>query len=86
MISICRLFPKGHTAIQISLGDIRYAPTRWVLALLLGFVNFWSNVPKFRLFRGGMCTLFEIHEKRLFQQCMGWGRGVEGRIFEQTEL
>ena len=72
----------------ISLGDIRYAPTRWVLALFLGFVNFWSNVPKFRPFWGGMCILFEICEKGPFQKCMGlgWGWGVDGHIFEQTEL
>ena len=35
------------------------APTRWVLALFLGFVNFWSNAPKFRPFGGGgMCIFF----------------------------
>ena len=55
---------------NISLGDIRYAPTRWVLALFLGFVNFCSNTPKCHLFGGGvMCILFEICEKRLFQKC-----------------
>ena len=34
--------------LQISLGDIRCPPTWWVLALFLGFMNFWSNAPKFR--------------------------------------
>ena len=62
---------------NISLGDIRYAPTQWILALFLGFVNFWSNAPKHCLFflRGGMCILFEMCEKRPFQKCMGWGGG-----------
>ena len=32
---------------------------RWVLALFLGFVNFWSNAPKCRLFGGGgVCETF----------------------------
>ena len=47
-----------HPCTRISLGDIRYAPTRWVLALLLGGVNFWSNAPKFRPVLGGVCVYF----------------------------
>ena len=46
----------------ISHEDIRCVPTRWVLALFLAFVNFWSNAPKFRPVvggGGGMCILFE---------------------------
>ena len=81
---------------DISLGDIWYAPTRWVLALFLGCVKFWSNALKFRLFGGGfgtrslcgggrMCILFEICEKRPLQKCMGWG-WVDGHVFEQTEM
>ena len=61
----------------ISLGIIQSAPTQWVLALFLGFMNFWSNAPKFRPVGGGggMCMLFEICEKRPFQKCMSWGGG-----------
>ena len=59
----------------ISLGDSQNAPTRWVLALFVGFLNFWSAAPNFRsVVWGGMCILFEICEKRPFQKCMGWGR------------
>ena len=54
----------------VSLRDIRYAPTRWVLALFLGFVNFWAQCPKISY---GM--LFEICKKRPFQKCMGWEGG-----------
>ena len=42
----------------ISLTDIHSTPTRSVLALFLGFVNFWSNAPKFRPFGGGLCIYF----------------------------
>ena len=52
-------------------GDVRYAPTRRVLALLLGFVEFRSDAPYFRWGWGGICILFEICEKRPFQKCMG---------------
>ena len=64
-----------YARIRKSLGIIQSAPTRWVLALFLGFMNFWSNAPKFR-FVGGGGILFEICEKRPFQKCMGWGGGV----------
>ena len=30
----------------------RYVPTRWVLTLFLGFLNLWSDVPKFRSLGG----------------------------------
>ena len=77
----------GRSWAGISLGDIHSAPTRCVFALFLGFVNFWSNAPKFRPIGGGdMCILFEICEKRPFQKCMGWLGGVGGHSFEQTEL
>ena len=48
-------------------------PTRWVLVLFVGSLNFGSNAPNFRPSWGGMCILFEICEKRSFQKCMGGG-------------
>ena len=36
----------------ISLGDIQNTPTRWVLALFVGFLNCWSVAPDLS-FRGG---------------------------------
>ena len=44
--------------LRISLGDIWYTPTRWVLALFLGFVYFWSNAQKFHFFGEGVCVDF----------------------------
>ena len=61
--------------IYISLGDIQNVPTRSKFAIFQGFLTFWSNALKFRSIGGGMCMLFEICEKRLFQKCMGWGGG-----------
>ena len=72
-------FTKGHEC--ISLGDIQNVPTRSKFAIFQGFLTFWSNALKFRSIGGGMCMLFEICEKRLFQKCMGWG-GVGDHIFE----
>ena len=65
---------RGHT----SLGDIHALPTRSKFTLFQGFLNFLSQAPKFRFIGGGgggMCTLFEICEKRPFQKCTGWGGG-----------
>ena len=46
-----------------------------------------SDAPKFRsLGEGGTCILFEIHEKRPFQKCMGLGGGEGGCIFEEMDL
>ena len=56
---------------NISLGDIRYMPTQWVLALFLGFLNFWPDAPKFRSLEGGGGIIFGICEKSLFQKCTG---------------
>ena len=52
---------------SISLGDVHSAPTRWVLALFLGFVNFWSNAPKFRPFGGCMCYFWKSVRKGHFR-------------------
>ena len=59
----------------ISLWDIQNVPPRSKFAIFQGFLTFWSNALKFRSVGGGMCMLFEICEKRLFQKCMGWGGG-----------
>ena len=59
------------SCINISLMDIQNVPPRWVLAFVLEFLNFWSDAPEFRSVGGGMCILFEICEKSLFQKCMG---------------
>ena len=37
----------------MSLGDIRYVPTRRKFAIFHGFLPFWSNAPKIRSVRGG---------------------------------
>ena len=66
---------------DMSLGDMQNAPTRWVLGLFVGFLNFRSVAPNFRSVwgggggGGGMCILFEICEKMPFQKCVGWGGG-----------
>ena len=78
-------FSCAATVHTISLGDIRYAPTWWVLALFLGFVNFWSNAPKCRLWGGGgVCVYFlkSVRKGRFRNVWVGGG----GHIFEQTEL
>ena len=37
-----------------------------------GFLNFWSDAPKFRSVGGeGMCIIVEICEKRLLQKFTG---------------
>ena len=62
----------------ISLGDIRSAPTRWVLALFLVFMNFWSNVPKFRPVGGGLCVYFlkSVRKGRFRNVWVGGGGGM----------
>ena len=65
-------------AVCVSLGDIWFMPTWWVLTFFLDFLNFWSDAPKFcaRVCGGwGICIPFEICEKRLFQKCMSKGGG-----------
>ena len=57
----------------ISLRDIQFMPTRSEFTFFQTLLNFWSNAPKCRYLRGGMCMLFEICEKRPFQKCMGRG-------------
>ena len=46
-----------------------------------GFSQFFVQCTKISFRRGGMCTLFEICEKRPFQKCMGKG-GIGDHIFE----
>ena len=43
--------PRG--VVGISLGDIRYVPTRSKFAIFQGFLMFWSNAPKLRSVGGG---------------------------------
>ena len=75
----CRIMQTWPSIVNISLGDIRFMPTRSEFAIFRGFFKFWSNAPNFRSVGGGggMCMLFEICEKRLFQKCMGWGGGSQ---------
>ena len=69
----CRFLDTGGGGDCISLGDIRFLPTRSIFTFFQTFLNFWSNEPKCRHLKGGMCMLFEICEKTPFQKCMGWG-------------
>ena len=50
----CMHISRGQ--FRISLGDIRRAPTRWLLALFLVVMNFWSNAPKFSPVGRGVCV------------------------------
>ena len=58
----------------ISLEDIQFMPTRWVLPLFWGFLNFRSDA-KFRSIGagGGKCILFENCEKRPFHRTQRGG-------------
>ena len=67
--------PRAFKGFHISWGHSECANAVWVLTLFLGFPNFWSDAPNFFSWkRGGgvMCILFEICEKRLLQNGMGF--------------
>ena len=67
---------RCSNAVLISLGDIWFLPTRSEFAIFSEIFQFLVQCTKMLLPRGGgMCMLFEICEKRLFQKCMGWGGG-----------
>ena len=69
------------TGVQgISLGDIRFMPMRWVLALFLVSLNFWSNAQNFVPLRGVSVDFLKSARKGRFGNvCI---RGGGGHIFE----
>ena len=61
--------------VSISLGDIRFMPTRSEFAIFRGFFN--APIHQNFVLKGGVCACCE---KRPFQKCMGGGVG--GHSFE----
>ena len=66
----------------ISLGDIRFMPTRSEFAIFRAVFKFWSNAPKFRSIGGGVCVCFLKSVRKGCFRNVWVGGGVGAHSFE----